>query len=217
MGLRKTWEVVGEATLVDGTRSLSALARHGITVRQGRVEHLDPANLRATIQGEQVGADAIVIALGAEHAPEAIPGLVEHGINVWDREGASRARAALERFAGGRLSIGVFGTPYSCPPGPFELAILASERLGRRGGKGGWTSCWRCRRIAARRYSSRRASPRPGDGSRSIRAPSRPRMSGSTRSAIARPSRWPMACRCPRRASSPRPRARASRNALPQS
>ena len=68
MGLRKTWEVVGEATLVDGTRSLSALARHGITVRQGRVEHLDPANLRATIQGEQVGADAIVIALGAEHA-----------------------------------------------------------------------------------------------------------------------------------------------------
>ncbi|HKY88854.1 MAG TPA: FAD-dependent oxidoreductase [Candidatus Limnocylindrales bacterium] len=135
MGLRKTWEVVGEAPLAEGTRLLSGLAKRGVVVRQGHVEGLDPANIRATVDGETIAADAMVVALGAEHAPEAIPGLVEHGINVWDREGASRARAALERFAGGRLSIGVFGTPYSCPPGPFELAILASERLGRRGVK----------------------------------------------------------------------------------
>src|SRR3990172_51874 len=93
--------------------------RGGLVVGGGDGEGLDPANIGATVDGETIAADAMVVALGAEHAPEAIPGLVEHGINVWDREGASRARAALERFAGGRLSIGVFGTPYSCPPGPF--------------------------------------------------------------------------------------------------
>jgi len=133
MGLRKTWEVVGEAPLADGTRSLSALARLGITVRQGTVERLDPTALRATIDGEDVAADVIVVALGAEHALGAIPGLAEHGIDVWARADATRARSALERFTGGRLVIGIFGTPYSCPPGPYELALLARERLARRG------------------------------------------------------------------------------------
>ena len=133
MGLRKTWEVVGEARLTDGTRQLSALARSGVAVRQGHVERLDPANLRATIDGEEVAADAIVVALGAEHAAQAVPGLADHGVDVWDRDGAGRAREALERFTAGRLVIGVFGTPYSCPPGPFELAMLVRERLARRG------------------------------------------------------------------------------------
>jgi sulfide:quinone oxidoreductase len=133
MGLRKTWEVVGETPLADGIRSLSALARLGITVRQGTVERLDPTALRATIDGEAIAADAIVVALGAAHAPGSVPGLAEHGINVWSRAEATRARSALERFTGGRLVIGIFGTPYSCPPGPYELALLALERLARRG------------------------------------------------------------------------------------
>ena len=133
MGLRKTWEIVGAARLADGTRRLSALAGEGVSVRQGHVERLDPANLRATIDGQEVTADAIVVALGAEHAAQAVPGLADHGIDVWDRDGAGRAREALERFPGGRLSIGVFGMPYSCPPGPFELAMLARESLAGRG------------------------------------------------------------------------------------
>ncbi len=133
VGLRKTWEVVGEAPIAVGTRPLSALGRHGITVRQGNIEGLDPASLHATIDGEDVGAHAIIVALGAEQAPAAVPGLAEHAINVWDRDGASVAREALARFSGGQLAIGVFGTPYSCPPGPFELALLARERLAERG------------------------------------------------------------------------------------
>jgi sulfide:quinone oxidoreductase len=31
------------------------------------------------------------------------------------------------------VAIGIFGVPYSCPPGPFELALLARERLAERG------------------------------------------------------------------------------------
>lgn len=133
MGLRKTWEVVGEATIAEGTRRLAALERQGITVRKGEIERLDPANRRATIDGETLAADAIVVALGAERDPSAIPGLAESGLDVWDRDGALAAREALELFHGGRLAVGVFGMPYSCPPGPFELALLARERLAERG------------------------------------------------------------------------------------
>jgi sulfide:quinone oxidoreductase len=74
-----------------------------------------------------------VIALGAELVPGAIPGLLRHGINVWDRAQAERAHDALASLARGRLLVGVFGTPYSCPPGPFELALLAAEQLKARG------------------------------------------------------------------------------------
>jgi sulfide:quinone oxidoreductase len=31
------------------------------------------------------------------------------------------------------LLVGVFGTPYACPPGPYELALLAAEQLRARG------------------------------------------------------------------------------------
>jgi sulfide:quinone oxidoreductase len=133
MGLRKTWAILGSHPIDEGTRPLSALRELGIDVRQGAVEAIEPAARRVRIDGEWLDADAIVVALGAQQAPEAIPGLVEHGINVWDRANAGRAHDALAALDRGRLLVGVFGTPYACPPGPFELALLAREALTARG------------------------------------------------------------------------------------
>jgi sulfide:quinone oxidoreductase len=33
--------------------------------------------------------------------------------------------------------IGIFGVPYPCPPGPYELALLLADHLGERGVPGG--------------------------------------------------------------------------------
>ena len=133
MGLRKTWAVVGSHPLEDGVRPLSRLADRGIEVIEAVIEAIDPATRIVRLADRSLEADALVVALGAEQAPEQVPGLVEHGINVWDRAEAGRAHAALEGLAGGRLVVGVFGLPYACPPGPFELALLANERLAARG------------------------------------------------------------------------------------
>lgn len=133
MGLRKTWAIVGAHPLREGTRQLSDLRDRGIDVRRSSVEAIDPAARRVRLDGEWVDADAIVVALGAEQVPDAVPGLTEHGINVWDRANAARARDALAALHHGRLLVGVFGTPYACPPGPFELALLARDALAARG------------------------------------------------------------------------------------
>ena len=133
MGLRKTWAIVGAHPLEEGRRHLADLHERDIDVRQAPVEAIDPAARRVRLDGEWVDADAIVVALGAEQVPDAVPGLVEHGINVWDRANAARARDALAALDHGRLLVGVFGTPYACPPGPFELALLAKESLRVRG------------------------------------------------------------------------------------
>jgi sulfide:quinone oxidoreductase len=133
MGLRKTWAIVGAHPIEEGVRQIVDLRAQGIDVRQGTIDALDPVNRRVTIDGEVVEADAVVVALGAELVPGSVPGLVEHGINVWDRAQAEHAHDALALLAGGRLLVGVFGTPYACPPGPYELALLADEQLKARG------------------------------------------------------------------------------------
>jgi sulfide:quinone oxidoreductase len=133
MGFRKTWAVIGSGGLAEGSRPLASLRRRGIDVREGTIEAVDPVGRRARVDGEWLTADALVVALGADQAVDAIPGLAEHGINVWDRAEGSRGHAALEALASGRLLIGIFGVPYACPPGPFELALLARERLAARG------------------------------------------------------------------------------------
>jgi len=127
MGLRKTWAIVGESPLLHGTRRLDAIA--GVVTRRGTIESIETDARAIVVDGQRLEADALVLALGADHAPDSIPGLAEHGIDAWDPDEADRAHAALADVeAGGRLLIGVFGTPYPCPPGPYELALLAKER-----------------------------------------------------------------------------------------
>jgi len=133
MGFRKTWAVIGSGTLAEGSRPLASLGPSGIEVREGTIAAIDPVGRRVRIDDGRLTADALVIALGAEPAMNAIPGLAEHGINIWDRSQGSRGHTALEAMASGRLLIGIFGVPYVCPPGPFELALLARERLAERG------------------------------------------------------------------------------------
>ena len=53
------------------------------------------------------------------------------------RARTSPERPAIDAFTGGRVVIGIFGVPYPCPPGPYELALLLGERLAARGVPGG--------------------------------------------------------------------------------
>jgi sulfide:quinone oxidoreductase len=133
MGLRKTWAILGISPIAYGTRPLARLAERGITVLRGAVERIDPGNRGATVDGSVLEADALVLALGAQAAMDLVPGLVEHGHNAWDREHLDRVHAAVDAFRGGRVVVGVFGTPYPCPPAPYELALLLSERFDARG------------------------------------------------------------------------------------
>jgi sulfide:quinone oxidoreductase len=133
MGLRKTWHVLGISPLAYGERPLAMLERQGIRVLQGEITEVDPDARTATVAGEAIGADELVIALGARHAVDEVPGLREHGFDAWTQEGLEHVSGAVAGFRGRRVAIGIFGVPYSCPPGPYELALLLSERLEERG------------------------------------------------------------------------------------
>ncbi len=135
MGLRKVWELVGHATIADGSRPRAALERHGIRVVEEEVTALDPSSRTAIVGGVTLEADRIVVALGAESRPDLVPGLAEHGHDVWDVSGIAGAAEALAGISGGRIVVVIAGAPYPCPPAPYECAMLVDEHLratGRR-------------------------------------------------------------------------------------
>jgi len=137
MGLRKNWGLVGSSTIAAGERQLASLARRGIDVVAGTIDEIRPAAREARVAGRTISADALVVALGAERDPDRIPGFREHAIDVYDRDANAVGAAAIEAFAGGRVVVGIFGAPYPCPPAPYELALLLTERLAERRVPGG--------------------------------------------------------------------------------
>lgn len=128
MGLRKTWAALGMAPLADGLRPLSWV--RDVEVHSGSIERVEPARRSLTVDGRTIEGDALVLALGAIHDMNSVVGLADHGLNIWDRDQSDRVRLAIDQMDTGRLLIGIFGMPYSCPPGPFEFALLARDRLG---------------------------------------------------------------------------------------
>ena len=132
VGFRKTWALTGLSPLEAGQRPLDSLTSLGIRVMQDAVTKIDPAARTAWMGDQRISADALVIALGAELAPETVPGFQEYAYNVYDPQDIPRAAQALKEFQGGRLLIGVFGIPYKCPPAPYEMALLIRESLAAR-------------------------------------------------------------------------------------
>ena len=133
VGFRKTWALVGESRLEEGQRPLDSLTSLGIQVMQDPVTRIDPNGHAATMGDQIISADALVVALGAELVPEAIPGFREYAYNVYDPNDIPRASQALKDFQGGKLLIGIFGAPYKCPPAPYEMALLINDSLKARG------------------------------------------------------------------------------------
>ena len=132
MGLRKNWGLVGIEAHRLGERRLELLADRGISVRRGEISAIHPDERAATIDGQKIGGDVLIVALGAERDTAAVPGLLEHGLDVYDRSANEAHAATIEAFMGGRVVVGVFGAPYPCPPAPYELALMLSERLDER-------------------------------------------------------------------------------------
>ena len=127
------WLMVGERTPQEFSRPLDRLPRYGIEFRQGNITRIDPAQREVEIDGQSLRADALVIALGAEYAPEIIPGLAEAGLCIYTMEGATAIRDALARFPGGRIVILTAAPQYKCPAAPYETALLVDSYLHKRG------------------------------------------------------------------------------------
>jgi len=127
------WLMTGARKPADFTRPLDRLANKGVETLRGTVTRIDAARREAEIDGKTIAADALIIALGADYAPEAIPGLADAGMNLYTMEGATAIRDALARFQGGRIVILTAAPAYKCPAAPYEAAMLVDSYLHKHG------------------------------------------------------------------------------------
>ena len=127
------WLMVGARREQQISRPITSVAKSGIELVRGEIEQIDPQTRSVRVAGQQITADYMVIALGAELAPETIPGLAEAGHNFYTLAGAQsldRARAELRQ---GHLVVLVSGMPFKCPAAPYEAAMLLEADARKRG------------------------------------------------------------------------------------
>jgi sulfide:quinone oxidoreductase len=127
------WLMIGQREPEQIRRPLDRLQRKGIDVVHGEIERIDPAERTARVSGRQLRADAVVIALGADLAPDQIPGLGQAGHNLYNLQGATALRDALRQFSGGRVVVLTAAPAYKCPAAPYEAAMLIEGEFRRRG------------------------------------------------------------------------------------
>jgi len=127
------WLTVGLREAESIKRPLARLERKGIEVRLGEVEKIDPETRRVTVSGETLDADYLVVSLGAELAPEAVPGLQEAGHNFYALTGAESLHAALGSMQRGRIVVLTAAPAYKCPAAPYEAALLIDAFYRERG------------------------------------------------------------------------------------
>lgn len=126
------WVITGERTAQKISRPLARLERKGIELVSGEVERIDPARREAVVGGRTLAGDYLIVALGAELAPETIPGLPEAGHDFYTLAGAESLRDALAQFRGGRLVVLTAAPAYKCPAAPYEAAMLLEHQCRKR-------------------------------------------------------------------------------------
>jgi len=127
------WLMTGERRAEQITRDLRVLVRPGVEIVHAEARAIDLAAGRVETGGEAIAYDHLVLALGAELAPDAIPGLAEAAHTFYTLDGAERLRSELAGFEGGTVAVVVSAMPYKCPGAPHEGAMLLGDYFRRRG------------------------------------------------------------------------------------
>ncbi len=127
------WVMTGTRRPGQVSAQRARLRRAGIEVVQAEAREIDLTGRRVKTSGAGIGFDRLVIALGAELAPGALPGFPGAAHNLYTLDGAAAAGQALRRFEGGRVAVAVSGLPYKCPAAPYEAAFLTEALLRHRG------------------------------------------------------------------------------------
>lgn len=126
------WVMTGDRELAKIARPLARLQRKGIEVVRGEIERIDPSQHEVIVDGRSLVADCLIVALGAELAPGAVPGLSEAGHNFYTAAGAEALRDAMASFDGGRLALLTAAPAYKCPAAPYEAAMLLESYCRKR-------------------------------------------------------------------------------------
>ena len=127
------WVLTGQRRPEQLSADLTRVTRRGIELVTADALGIDTHAGQVETSRGTIAYDRLVIALGAELAPEVVPGFAEAALTPYTLEGALECARALATFEGGRVAVLVSRLPYKCPAAPYETAFLTEAQLRRRG------------------------------------------------------------------------------------
>jgi sulfide:quinone oxidoreductase len=134
MGLVNLWILSGSRRLEDSQVALDKLESKEIKFLNDEITNIDLNENSVTTKTnhDKLKYDYLIIALGAELAPERISGLednVESCFNVYDAKQVPRLRKKILSLKSGRVVVCIADIPYKCPPAPYEVSLLINDIL----------------------------------------------------------------------------------------
>jgi sulfide:quinone oxidoreductase len=127
------WLMTGDRRPEQISRDVRQLVQEDVELLQAEARAIDLTGRRVETTAGSLTYDFLVVALGAELAPESVPGLAESAQTFYTLDGAAQLRIALRSFSGGKIAIVVAALPFKCPAAPYEGAMLIADLFQRRG------------------------------------------------------------------------------------
>jgi len=133
VGFAKLWIINGTRTFENSIGSLNELSKKEIDFIKDEILTINLENKNIETESQTITFDFLIISMGAVLAPQKIPGLKEHGYNLYDHDQLTQIREKLQNIESGKIAISIMGMPYKCPPAPFEASLLIDSMLRKRG------------------------------------------------------------------------------------
>jgi len=133
VGFAKLWIINGTRTFENSIGSLKELQKKKIDFIKDEIISINLENKNIETQSHKVSYDYLIISMGVILAPQKILGLEDNGFNLYDHNQLVEIHKKLESIESGKIAISIMGTPYKCPPAPFEASLLIDSMLRKRG------------------------------------------------------------------------------------
>ena len=127
------WVLTGERTPGAIQKPVAEMLRPGVELVQAEATAIRTDERIVETSAGPLKFDALIISLGAELAPDKVPGFQEGALNLYTLEGSARIADRLQTFSGGRVAILISSSPFKCPAAPYEAAFLVRDFLSKRG------------------------------------------------------------------------------------
>ncbi len=127
------WLMLGKRSAKQIQKPLARLTRRGIEFVRDEIVRVNVENRIVLTATQSFHYDYLIVALGADLAPEKVPGLEKSGYNLYELQEVERLRDDLKSFSGGKVAVVISSLPFKCPAAPYEASFLLDEYFQKTG------------------------------------------------------------------------------------
>ncbi len=127
------WLMLGKRSAKQIQKPLARLTRKGIEFVRDEIVRVNVENRIVVTATQSFHYDYLIVALGADLAPEKVPGLEKSGYNLYQLQEVERLRDDLKSFPGGKVAVVISSLPFKCPAAPYEASFLLDEYFQKAG------------------------------------------------------------------------------------